>query len=98
MSNNETTVMMEDLQMNTNSFGAVIQYGNYVIATNWVNMGKGKQGNTARLYIALEEPIFGFGPGSRGFNECALGLVAEADEYFQDAGHAIAWAMNQINA
>lgn len=98
MSNNKTKVTMEDLQMNTNSFGAVIQYGNYVIATNWVNMGKDKIGNTARLYIALEEPIPGFGPNSRGFNECALGLIAEADEYFQDAGHAIAWAMNQINA
>lgn len=98
METNETKLTMEDLQMNTYSFGAVIQYGNYVIATNWVNMGKGKQGNTAKLFIALEEPIFGFGPKSRGFNECELGLVVEADEYFQDAGHAIAWAMNQINA
>ncbi|MDR6938540.1 hypothetical protein [Arcanobacterium hippocoleae] len=97
METNETKVTMEYLQMNTNSFGAVIQYGTHVIATNWVNMGKGKQGNTARLYIALEEPIPGFGPNSRGFNECALGLIAETDEYFQDAGHAIAWVMNQIN-
>ena len=97
MESNETKVTMEGLQMRTDSFGAVIQYGNYVIATNWVNMGKGKQGNTAKLFIALEEPFFGFGRGSRGFSECELGLIAEADEYFQDAGHAIAWAMNQIN-
>ncbi|QOR45823.1 hypothetical protein INS90_00980 [Trueperella pecoris] len=97
MESNETMVTMNDLHMNTNSFGALIQYGTYVLATNWVNMGKGKQGNTARLFIALEEPVSGFGPNSRGFNGCALGLVAEADDYFQDAGHAIAWAMNQIN-
>lgn len=94
----ETTVTMNDLQMDTNSFGALIQYGTHVIATNWVNMGTGKQGNTATVHIALEEPIPGFGPNSRGFNECALGLIAEADDYFEDAGHAIAWAMNQINA
>lgn len=96
MESNDTMVRMNDLHMNTDSFGAVIQYGTHVIATNWVNLGKDKQGNTAKVYVALEEPVFGFGPNSKGFTECALGLVAEADEYFQDAGHAIAWAMNQI--
>ena len=97
MENNETKLTMEDLQMQYNSYGAVMQYGNYVLASNWVNLGKGKIGNTAKLYIALEEPIPGWGENAWGFIQCELGLVAEADEYFEDAGHAIAWAMNQIN-
>ena len=50
------------------------------------------------MYKLAEQPIPGFGPESRSRSECALDLVAEADQLFDDAGHAIVWTLAQIPA
>ena len=77
--NSEKTTM-EQLQMATDSYGTVIAYGGFVLASAYRHLGKGRIGNDAR-----------------GFSECELDLVAEADELFADAGHAIAWAFAHTN-
>ena len=94
--NNEKTTM-EQLQMATDSDGTVIAYGDFVLASAYRHLGKGRIGNDARVYKLAEQPISGWGPDARGFSECELDLVAEADELFADAGHAIAWAFAHTN-
>ena len=59
--------------------------------------GKGRIGNDARVYKLAEQPIPGWGSDARSFIECELALVAEAEELFEDAGHAIAWALAHTN-
>ncbi|USR79870.1 hypothetical protein [Arcanobacterium pinnipediorum] len=95
MHNEKTT--MEHLQMATDSYGAVIAYGDFVLASAYRHLGKGKTGNDARVYKLAQQPIPGWGPQARGFIECELDLVAEASELFADAGHAIAWALDHTN-
>lgn len=87
-------VTMEHLQASTDSFGAVLKYGDKVIATRYLHLGKGRIGNDARVYALIEDPIPGWGKEARGFSECALKLEAEATELFEDAGTAIAWAIH----
>ena len=94
--NNEKTTM-EQLQMATDSYGTVIAYGDFVLASAYRHLGKGRIGNDARVYKLAEQPISGWGQDARGFSECELDLVAEADELFADAGHAIAWAFAHTN-
>lgn len=93
----ETTCTMEELQMTTDSYGTVMQYGNLVLATNYRWTKDSGYGNDARVYRLAEQPIPGFGQDARGFVECQLELAAEATETFEDAGHAIAWAINAAN-
>ncbi|CAB0518282.1 hypothetical protein BSR28_00125 [Boudabousia liubingyangii] len=95
---NTQAITMEHLQMATDSYGTVLAYGDYVLASAYRHLGKGKIGNDARVYKLAEQPIPGFGPESRSRSECVLDLVAEADQLFDDAGHAIAWALAQIPA
>ncbi|WP_201770376.1 Nmad4 family putative nucleotide modification protein [Corynebacterium atypicum] len=95
MNNGKTT--MEQLQMATDSYGTVIAYGDFVLASAYRHLGKGRIGNDARVYKLAEAPIGGWGPDARSFSECELTLVAEADELFADAGHAIAWALAHTN-
>lgn len=94
--NNEKTTM-EALQMATDSYGTVIAYDNYVLASAYRHLGKDRIGNDARVYKLAEQPIPGWGPDARAFIECRLDLVAEADNLFEDAGHAIAWAFDHTN-
>lgn len=90
--NTEKTTM-EQLQMATDSFGTVIAYGDFVLASAYRHLGKGKIGNDARIYRLAEQPIPGWGPEARAFIECELTLIAQAENLFEDAGHAIAWAL-----
>ena len=94
--NNTETVTTEALQMRVDSYGAVIAYGNYTLAT-FATWKKGEGfGNNAQVYRLTEQPVTGVGPDATGRSECTLELVAEADRLFEDAGHAIAWALSQI--
>lgn len=94
----ETTCTMEALQMSTDrSYGAVMQYGNLVLVSTYRWTKGDGYGNDARVYRLTEQPIPGFGQDARGFIECQLELAAEATETFEDAGHAIAWAINTAN-
>ncbi|MDK8600918.1 hypothetical protein QP858_00350 [Trueperella bernardiae] len=95
MNNGKTT--MEQLQMTTDSYGTVIPYGDFVLASAYRHLGKDRIGNDARVYKLAEQPIPGWGPDARAFIECRLDLVAEADNLFEDAGHAIAWAFAHTN-
>lgn len=84
---------MENLQMSTDSYGAVLRYGDKVLASKLVWIEGVGQVSDARVYRLAEEPIPGVGANSRGFVECELELVAETEEHFEDTGHAIAWAI-----
>ena len=75
MNNDKTT--MEQLQMATDSYGTVIAYGDFVLASAYRHLGKGRIGNDARVYKLAQHPIPGWGPDARGFIECELDLVAE---------------------
>lgn len=59
MHNEKTT--MEHLQMATDSYGAVIAYGDFVLASAYRHLGKGKTGNDARVYKLAQQPIPGWG-------------------------------------
>ena len=89
-------ITTEDLQMKADSSGAVLAYGEYTLATFATWTKEEGYGNNARIYRLIESPIPGFGEGARGRDDCALELIAEADELFIDSGHAIAWALAQI--
>ena len=95
--NTTTKITMEALQMTTDSYGTVIAYGDYVLASAYRHLGKGRIGNDARVYKLAEQPIPGWGPDSRAFIECGLNLITRSPELFEDAGHAIAWALAQTN-
>lgn len=94
--NNEKTTM-EQLQIATDSYGTVIAYGEFVLASTYRHLGKGRIGNDARVYKLAQQPIPSWGSDARSFSECELDLVVEADELFEDAGHAIAWALAHTN-
>ncbi|VEI13858.1 Uncharacterised protein [Trueperella bialowiezensis] len=91
-----TKITTEELQRRVDSYGAVLAHGNYVLATFATWTKDEGFGNNAQVYRLIEEPINGFGPDTRGFNECGLELVTEADHLFADAGHAIAWTLTHI--
>ena len=94
---NTSKVTMEQLQIATDSYGTVIAYGDFVLASAYRHLGKGRIGNDARVYKLAEQPIGGWGPDARSFIECELALIAKADELFEDTGHAIAWALAHTN-
>ena len=80
---------IEKLQLAVSAtYGAVIQYGDKVFVTDihW------KSGFTAKIYEFIESPEdTGLSP-----IECRLSLLAEAEETFQDNGHALAWCFAQV--
>lgn len=82
--------------MRVDSYGSVLARGDYTLATFATWDKKDGYSNGAQIYHLTEAPIGGFGPNARGRNECATELIAEADHLFEDAGHAIAWALTQI--
>ena len=86
----------ENLQMRVDSYGAVLANGDYTLATFATWNKKDGCGNNAQVYRLTEAPVDGFGPDAKSRNECALELITEADHLFDDAGHAIAWALTQI--
>lgn len=86
---------IEQLNTETDSYGAVLAYGNLVLATKLTWTKAHGYGNDARLYRRIEEPIPGWGENSRSAIECRLELIATAEHLFEDAGHAIEWAFTQ---
>ena len=94
---NTSKTTMEQLQMATDSYGTVIAYGDFVLASTYRHLGKGRIGHDARVYKLAQQPIGGWGPDARSFIECELALIAKADELFEDTGHAIAWALAHTN-
>lgn len=85
------TTTMERLQMVTDSYGAVVRYGNLVLATSYSWHEGGVYGNDARIYRLTEIPSNNPWRG-KSFIECGLELVAQTDGIFPDNGHALAWA------
>lgn len=86
------TTTMERLQMATDSYGAVVRYGNLVIATSYSWHKGGAYGNDARIYRLTETPSENPWQG-KSFIECDLELIKQADQIFPDDGHALAWAL-----
>ena len=82
-----TTIEMLQLAVST-TYGAVIQYGDKVFVTDitW------KGGFTAMIFEFVETPE----ETGLGAIECRLSLLAEANEAFQDNGHALAWCFAQV--
>ena len=93
---NNTKVTSETLQMSVDSFGTVLAYGNYTLASFATWTKTEGFGNNAQIYRLIEEPVSGFGPNSKGREECELELIAKSDHLFADAGHAIAWALANL--
>ena len=87
---NNTKVTSETLQMRVDSYGAVLAYGNYTLASFATWTKTEGFGNNAQIYRLIEEPVSGFEPNSKGREECELELIAKSDHLFADAGHAIA--------
>lgn len=85
------TTTMERLQMVTDSYGAVVRYGNLVLATSYSWHEGGVYGNDARIYRLTEIPSNNPWRG-KSFIECGLELVTQTDGIFPDNGHALAWA------
>lgn len=90
------TITTETLQARVDSYGAILAHGDYTLATFATWTAEDGFGNSAHVYRLAEAPVTGFGPGSRSRNECALELVVEADRLFEDAGHAIAWTLENV--
>ena len=87
----------EELQLHIDrGYGVLMQHGEHFLVSNLVWKKDEGQVSDAKVYRLAEEPIPGFGADARGAFECKLGLVAEAEQGFQDAGHAIAWCLTQI--
>ena len=68
------TTTMERLQMATDSYGAVVRYGNLVIATSYSWHKGGVYGNDARIYRLTETPSENPWQG-KSFIECGLELI-----------------------
>ena len=99
MRNNEETKTWtaEELQTHIDrGYGVVLQHGEHFLVSDLVWRKEEGQVNDARVYRMTETPIPGWGADARGAFECKLELVAEAEQGFQDAGHAIAWCLTQI--
>ena len=93
---NSTKVTSETLQMRVDSYGTVLAYGNYTLASFATWTKTEGFGNNAQIYRLREEPVSGFGPNSRSRGECELELIAKSAPLFADAGHAIAWALANL--
>ena len=93
---NTTKVTSETLQMRVDSYGTVLAYGNYTLASFATWTKAEGFGNNAQLYRLMEEPVSGFGSNSKGRGECELELIVESAHLFADAGHAIAWALANL--
>lgn len=92
----KTKTTMATLSSSLPLYGAVIQYGRYVIETK---PGRNKTGfgYTAKIYEAIEEPIESPGEESRYFTECQLKVAKRTTRLFVDAGHAIDWCISKID-
>lgn len=93
---NTTKVTSETLQMRVDSYGTVLAYADYTLASFATWAKTEGFGNNAQIYRLIEEPVSGLGPNSKGCAECELELIAESDHLFADAGHAIAWALANL--
>lgn len=91
------TTTMERLQMATDSYGAVVRYGNLVIATSYSWHKGGVYGNDARIYRLTETSSENPWQG-KSFIECGLELIKQADQIFPDDGHALSWALTAAMA
>ena len=80
----EASTTMEQLEMNSNSYGAVLKYRNKVIfaAMNY----KGEI--LAAIYESKDAHLT---------IESRIELDEIADQTFEDNGHAVAWAISRIS-
>ncbi|MCD7777837.1 MAG: hypothetical protein LUH47_04965 [Clostridiales bacterium] len=80
----------EDLEMEIYGCldSAVIDYGNYIIAT-WVHCFNGI---VTEIYKMIETPE----ETGLGRCECKISLTARKEGGFEDNGHALEWALNKI--
>lgn len=79
---------MENLQCQVSAqFGAVLKYGNKVIVTDYSY----NRDYCAEIYDFIDVP----GESGLGDIECRIALV-QKEIGFEDNGHAVAWALEQI--
>ena len=55
---NTSKVTMEQLQIATDSYGTVIAYGDFVLASAYRYLGKGRIGNDAHPWLGIGRPQF----------------------------------------
>ena len=78
------TATMEELNMDTNCYGAVLKYGNKAILA-----GMNYKGETlAAIYESRSGHLD---------IESEIELIEIADQTFEDNGHAVAWAIAEMN-
>lgn len=84
------TTTMEQLNESIRiCYGSVVKYGDHVLVTDITYKGD----YTADIYEFIETPEeTGFGE-----IECRLNHIGRADQTFPDSGHALAWAIDQVN-
>ena len=80
----DTSTTMEELEMNCNSYGAVLKHGDKVILA--VMNYKGE--TLAAVYESRSGHLD---------IESEIELTEIADQTFEDNGHAVAWAIGQMN-
>lgn len=78
------TTTMEELDMDTNCYGAVLKFGNKVIFA-----GMNYKGETLAAVYQSKSGHLDI--------ESEIELIEIADQTFEDNGHAVAWAIGQMS-
>ena len=87
MNNFEKTTTMETLQCEIGSGGSVLRYGTYVMVSRFVF-----DSYIAEIFEFIEIPE----KTDCDWIECQLKLIEHSNEFFEDGGHAIEWALDRI--
>ena len=80
---------MEHLELSLSTGEASLQYGDKVLVAR-MNYWKGDY--EAEIYEFVDEPRDGFDR-----IECRLALIRKSEERFEDGGHAMQWALQNMN-
>ena len=83
----ERTTNMEKMECDYGPCATVIRYGEHAVIAY-----QGFYGFAAAVYEFIETPE----GTDLDWVECRLNLCEQADEYFEDGGHAIEWALGKI--
>ncbi len=83
----EQTTTMETLQYEIGSGGTVFRYGEYVVVSRFVF-----DSYIAEIYKFIETPE----KTDCDWIECQLKLIEHSNEFFEDGGHTIEWALDRI--
>lgn len=87
----ERQTTMENLAMNVNPcYGLVCKYGDHILMADCCGTGR----FVAAIYEFVETPE----EIGAGEIECRLNFCAASVDTFADGGHAMAWAIQRVNA